>query len=137
MNQLAGDINKIERIRRQLYDMKAMLMTQKDKKKLIDQIGTIDTAFLAVEGKMIRLKVTGTGQDDVRYPAKLASRLYYLASAVAVSDFPPTDQDVEVYKLLHNRILNYTAELKQLIQGKFAAFMKVLSANNISPIIAN
>lgn len=137
MNQLTGDINKIEKIRRQLYDMKAMLITQKDKKDIVDQIGTIDTAFLAVEGKMIRLKVTGTGQDDVRYPARLASRIYYLASVVAISDFSPTDQDITVYQLLHTKLINYNEELKKLIQGKFATFIQELSANHIGPIVTD
>jgi photosystem II stability/assembly factor-like uncharacterized protein len=137
MNQLAGEINKIERIRRQLYDMKAMLNTKKDKQEIIHSIDAIDKDFLAVERKMIRLKVTGTGQDDVRYPAKLAKRIGYLAAAVAVSDFPPTDQDNEVYQLLHTRLIQYGDELNGLMKGKFAAFMKVLSANHIGPIITD
>ncbi len=137
MNLLAGEINKIERIRRQLYDMKTMLNAQKDKQGIIHSIEVIDRAFLAVEGKMIRLKVTGTGQDDVRYPAKLAKRIGYLAAAVAVSDFLPTDQDNEVYQLLHNRLIKYGDELDGLMKGRFAAFMKELSANHIGPIITD
>jgi len=137
MNQLTGKINKIERIRRQLYDLKAILKTQKNKRKIIESIDSVNTAFMTLEGKMIRLKVTGTGQDDVRFPAMLASRIRYLASAVAVSDFPPTDQDQEVYILLHGRLVKYSSELQTLMQGRFSTFLKVLSAHNIGPVIAD
>ena len=137
MNQLAGKINKIERIRRQLYDMKAILKTQKDKKKIIQSVDSVNTVFMVLEGKMIRLKVTGTGQDDVRFPAMLASRMSHLASDVAVSDFPPTDQDQEVYILLHGRLVKYSGELQTLLQGRFSTFLKVLSAHNIGPVITD
>jgi len=92
---MAGEFNRIERIRRQLPDLKAILKTQKDKKKeVLAAIDSINKSFLTLENKMTQLKITGTGQDDVRYPAGLAERIGYLASVVAVSDFPPTDQDI-------------------------------------------
>ncbi len=137
MDRLSEDINRIEKIRRQLLDMKAMLKTQKKEKSLCKLVGSMDTAFIVLEGKMIRLKITGTGQDDVRYPARLASRIRYLASVVAVADFPPTDQDQEVYQVLHNRLMQYDNELKTLMQGKFAAFLDTLSAHKIGPVIVN
>ncbi len=137
MNRLAEDINRIEKIRRQLLDMKAMLKTQEKEKSLCKLVGSMDTAFILLEGKMIRLKITGTGQDDVRYPARLASRIRYLASVVAVADFPPTDQDQEVYHVLHNRLIKYDNELKTLMQGKFATFLDTLSAHKIGPVIVN
>lgn len=137
MDQLAGKINRIERIRRQLYDLKAILKIQKNKKEIIESIDSVNIALMTLEGRMIRLKVTGTGQDDVRFPAMLASRISYLASVVAVSDFPPTDQDQEVYKLLHDKLVSYNDELKELMHGKFAIFLNTLSAHKDGPVITN
>ena len=117
--------------------MKAILKTQKNKEVLIKAIESIDTAIITVENKMIRLRVTGTGQDDVRFPAMLASRMSHLASDVAVSDFPPTDQDQEVYKLLHGRLVKYSGELQELMQGRFSNFLKILSAHNTGPVITD
>ncbi len=137
MNQLAGEINRIERIRRQLYDLRDILKTQKDKQNITKLIADADTNLIAIEGKMIRLTVTGTGQDDVRYPAMLAERIEYLAAAVGVSDFSPTDQDNEVYQLLHARVVKYSNEFEELMKGRFAAFVKELSANHIGPVITD
>ena len=49
------------------------------------------------------LRITG-GQDGVRYAAKLLSRFSYLANGVSGSDFKPTDQHLEVAKLLAERM---------------------------------
>ncbi|NOY36212.1 MAG: sialidase [Chlorobi bacterium] len=136
MNKLTGEINKIERIRRQLSDMKAILQTQKDKKDVLPAIDSINISFLNLENKLIQLKITGTGQDDIRYPSRLAESIAYLASVVAVSDFPPTDQDQEVHKILQQRLDHYSADLDKLLSGKFAAFLELLSDHNIGPIVS-
>ena len=84
---------------------------------------------------MIQLKITGTGQDNIRFPSMLASRIAYLASVVAVSDFPPTDQAQEVHKVLQQRLANYSSELDELLKGKFATFLKLLSDHKVEIII--
>jgi len=134
---LAGAINKIERIRRQLLDLKAMLKSQKDKQEVITAVDEIHQKFVALEGKLTQLQITGTGQDDVRFPAMLAERIGYLASVVAVADFPPTDQHMEVHKILQDRLVTYGLELSALIEGEFAEFIKLLGDNNVSIIITD
>src|SRR5207248_2031314 len=42
------------------------------------------------------LRLTGRGQDDVRYPMKLMARLGWLAEGITTSDFAPTSQQKEV-----------------------------------------
>jgi hypothetical protein len=135
MNKLTGEINKIERIRRQLLDKKAILQTQKDKKDVLEAIDSMNDDFTALENKMIQLKITNTGQDRIRYPSMLAARIAYLASVVAVSDFPPTDQAQEVHKILQQRLASYSSELDELLKGKFAAFLKLLSDHKVGAII--
>ena len=135
MNELTAEINKIEQVKRQLLDLKAILKTQKDKKEVIAAIDAIYEEFVKLEGKMIQLQITGTGQDDVRYPTMLAERIGYLASVVAVADFQPTDQHMEVHKILQVRKATYSKELEDLIDGKFADFVRVLEENKIGNII--
>ena len=53
--------------------------------------------------KLIDLRLTGA-QDGVRYAAKLISRFGYLANGLSAADFTPTDQQVEVQKLLAERL---------------------------------
>ena len=137
MNTISANINRIERIRRQLLDLKAILKPLKDKKEVITAIDSIHNRFLTLENKMIQLEITGTGQDDVRYPAMLAERVAYLASVVAVSDFPPTDSDYAVHKILKKRVGEYTTKLNNLLNGKYASFLKLLSDHNIKPIVSD
>jgi photosystem II stability/assembly factor-like uncharacterized protein len=135
MNKLTGEINKIERIRRQLLDKKAILQTQKDKKEVLEAIDSMNDDFQTLENKMTQLKITRTGQDAIRFPSRLVERIAYLASVVAVSDFPPTDQALEVHKILQQRLADYSSELDELLKGKFAAFLELLSMYKVGLII--
>lgn len=137
MNLLTSDINRIERIRRQLLDLKAIIAIQKDKKDIITAIDSTHSRLLNLESKMIQLKITGTGQDDVRYPARLAKRISYLASVVAVSDFPPTKQHKEVQQILEKRLASYRKELKDFMSDEFAGFLKLLTDHNIGAIVTD
>ncbi len=135
MNTISSHINKIERIRRQLLDLKEIIKIKKDKKDIITAIDSIHQEFVTIESKMTQLMVTGTGQDNIRFPSMLLERIDYLASVVAVSDFPPTDEHIEVYKILKDRLVIYGAELDTLINGKFKDFMKILNEKNIGAIV--
>lgn len=137
MNTLTDKINRIERIRRQLKDLKTMLATQKGKKKLIQATDSIEMKFLELENKMTQLKTTGTGQDDVRFPSMLAERIAYLASVVESADFPPTDEDLQVYAILKNRLSSISNELDGLLKGDFSNYLKLLADQKISIILTD
>ena len=46
--------------------------------------------------EMVDLRLTGQGQEGVRFEAKLLQKLSYLTRGISVADFPPTDQEMEV-----------------------------------------
>ena len=86
---MAHAINQIEWIRRQLYDLQTVLAdTGDDKAPLIKASDVVDGTLIAVEEKLIQMKLTGNGQDGPRWPTMLSGRLRYLASTVAIYDFP-------------------------------------------------
>lgn len=134
MNQLAGKINSIELIRRQLKDLQAVLSSGKDNKSLIKEAKSLEKKFETLEGKMIQRKYTGTGQDAVRYPAMLAERIDYLASVVAIADFAPTDQHTEVASILNERVAAYSKAYDQLISEDLASFEAMLQKNKVGTI---
>ena len=107
MNAVAEKINAIEKLRRQCLDLEVTLAASSKHKDFVDKVKALDSAAVALESKMIQLMYTGTGQDAVRYPVRLAERLGYLAGTVATSDFPPTDEQEEVYGILHERLEQY------------------------------
>lgn len=135
MNTLVGKINQIELTRRQLLDLSAILSEKEDHKDVVQAIEKADSALVAIESKMTQLKITGTGQDVVRWPAMLVERIDYLASAVASADFPPTDQHQEVYEVLHQRLEDYSEEYNSLIKGSLADLMKMLGEKKIGALL--
>jgi hypothetical protein len=129
-------VNEIELIRRQLYDLRDVMKVKK-LKKLIKSVNELDSLLKGVEGKLVQLKYTGTGQDDVRYPDMIIGKIGYLAAAVATADFAPADQHKEVYTMLKSKLDETQAAFDKLMSGPYAAFLKQLEENKIAPIISD
>ena len=132
--QVANAVNQLEWIRRQLYDLQAVL-ADAGRESLIEAAGEVDGTLIAVEEKMIQMKLTGTGQDGVRWPAMLSSRIRYLAGTVATSDFPPTDQQREVQGVLEERLRSVLAEVRSAIDGDVASLNDTLDSQGVPPVL--
>ncbi|HQQ84231.1 MAG TPA: hypothetical protein PK059_13575, partial [Cyclobacteriaceae bacterium] len=126
-----------ESIRRQVFDLRDVLSSKPKYKALVKSAGQLDSVLTTVEGKMIQLKYTGTGQDDVRYPDMLAGKIGYLANAVATGDFQPADSHKEVYALLKGRLTEVEAEYNKVMTTHMPAFLKQLQDADIKPIVAD
>jgi hypothetical protein len=83
---------------------------------------------------MVDLRLTGQGQDGVRFEAKLLQKLGYLTGNVSVADFPPTDQDMEVQRLLHDRLGEHLSALDALVEGEVADLNALLRSKGIETI---
>jgi hypothetical protein len=84
----------------------------------------------------LQLKLTGRGQDDVRYPPMLLQKIGYLAAEVAGSaDFPPTRQQVAVRDELKEQGAKSQQEIQQLLEKDVAAFSAMLREKNIPNIV--
>jgi hypothetical protein len=126
LNTAADMVNRIELIRRQIYDLKAIAKDLGEDKNTAESVDALDRKLLDVEEKLIQMRVTGTGQDRVRWPARLVGRIAYLGSTVEVADFPPTDQQREVHRLLKQRLEQYQAELDNILQTDLPPFNRML-----------
>ena len=137
LNSAAESINRIEWIRRQLLDLQAVAEDfGTNTQAIIANADELNGTLIAVEEKLLQLKITGTGQDRVRWPTKVWGRLTYLANAVAVADFPPTDQHREVHQVLRARLSAFEQELEQLMQNELPAFNRTLEDNGLPRIVA-
>jgi hypothetical protein len=136
-NTIADMVNQMEWIRRQVYDLRDVLASKPKFKNLAKSAGKLDSAVMAVEGKLVQLKYTGTGQDDVRYPDMLAGKIGYLAGAVSTGDFPPSDSQKEVYAALKTRLTDAQAEWDKVMSGPFADFLKQLQDSDVKPIVTD
>lgn len=94
-------INESELIRKELQDK---IPGMKPKAKIDAQ--ALLTELDAVADQLYDTQLTGAREDAFRNPMKLYGRLSALASDINGSgiDFPPTDQQVEVYEILKERL---------------------------------
>jgi len=130
MNATTAIIDKVEDLRKQLKDIDQMLSTTQ-RKLLKEDISSLSEVLVSFESKLMQLKATGFGQDVVRWHAKLAEKIFYLASTVATADFAPADPHIEVHELLQSRITEYQSELKNIIENDVNAFQEKLKGNQI------
>jgi len=130
LNAAVDIVNRIELVRSQLQALERIAGDAEVKKAA----AALAQKFVDLEMKFIELRLTG-GQDGIRYAAKLISRFGYLANGIAAADFAPTDQQVEVQKLLAGRLRGHEAEFSGLMDKELAAFNAMLRSQNIPNIV--
>ena len=135
--EVTSMVNRIEWVRRQLYDLQAVLEDRGEADDILSAASELDESLIAVEDNLVRLITTGTGQDGVRWAPKLAEELRYLGGNIMNGDFAPTDQVTEVQLLLNARVLEYRSRVDELFEGAVAEFNRRLLASNLSPLISD
>ena len=143
-------VNQIEMIRSQLYQISAMLGVGRSDQVSTgsgsDRVGSdyaaikaaaddLDKKLIEVEENLIQRKLTGQGQDAVRWPAKLLSKINYLASGLAGSDFGPTSQQREVHTLFKQQLAGYRSRLDELLSKDLDSFNRMLRERGIQNVI--
>ena len=132
----ADAINRIEWLRRQLYDLVDVLQDQGSAAALKESAGNLDDALITIEEDLMQLRTTGTGQDGVRYPAKVLGKLRHLSNSVNSADFSPTDQHGEVHLVLREILMNARAQLDDLVEDGLANFNRILAERGLNPLIS-
>ena len=82
--------------------------------------------LIDLQETMVDLRLTGQGQDGVRFGARLLQKLGYVIGGLSVADFRPTDQEMEVKVILREALEAHLAELEQLVQTDVAALNETL-----------
>ena len=134
---VVGMVNRLEWVRRQLYDLNRVLEDRGDAPEILEAAAELDEKLIAAEGNLIRLLTTGTGQDGVRWAPKLVEEIRYLAGAVATGDFAPTDQAHDVQVILNQKVMRYRAEVDELLRTDVAGFNRMLRDRNMPPVISD
>lgn len=134
MNKLSDMVNSIESARRQLLDLQDALNAKGDK-TMTKQIEDMGKKLSSLEGNLVQMKVTGNGQDAVRWPAKIGEKMDYLTNTAATADFKPSDSHGEVYSKLKSELNAQEAAYDKLMKEDFVAFIKMLQNNNIGPVV--
>jgi photosystem II stability/assembly factor-like uncharacterized protein len=77
---------------------------------------SLDARLLAVEERLFQPRVTGRGQDLIRWPMRLAEQLWHLASGLESSDHAPTAAQRQVHELLRGELRAASAALEPLLR---------------------
>ena len=131
----ASAINRIEWTRRQLEDLRAILRDQPGSIELLQMTAALNTKLVAIEEGLIQLRVTGTGQDGVRYPTQVSEQLRYVAGNLTAADFKPTAQDSEVHILLKSKLEASRKALEAVLATDLQALNRLLQQRNLPGII--
>jgi photosystem II stability/assembly factor-like uncharacterized protein len=134
LNAAADMVNTIEAVRAQIGTLQALIASDASNAAIRAGSDSLEQKFIELEQKMQDLRMTGRGQDEVRWPVKLGGQLGYLAGGIASSDFAPTAQQRGVQQLLDKQVRDNRAALEQLIQRDLAAFNTLLRGRGLKTI---
>jgi hypothetical protein len=130
LNSGVDAVNQLEFMRAQVQSIQRTASDAEVKQ----MAARVHDALSEVEMNLYDLRITG-GQDGVRYAAKLLSRFSYLANGVSGSDFKPTDQHLEVAKLLGERMQTQLGQLKSTVEKDVAAFNELLRRHAAGQVV--
>ena len=86
--------------------------------------------------ELIQRRLTGQGQDTTRWPAKLASKIGYLAGVIDDSDEVPTTQAKEVHADFKKQIAQLQQELDGVLEKDLTNFNRTLRDRGIQNVIS-
>jgi photosystem II stability/assembly factor-like uncharacterized protein len=132
LESAADMVNQIEIIRAQLGNLKPLLRGA-DLVRLADEL---EKKLTDIEDNLIQRKITGQGQDTVRFPPKLISKLNYLANGVGSGDFPPNTQQQEVHAIFKSQLAALRKQLDETLSQDLGNFNRMLRERNIPNVIA-
>ena len=129
-------INTIEGTRAQLVTLRRVLAADSTRKGLAAEADSVEQKLIAVEEDLVQLRLTGRGQDDVRYPMKLMGRLGWLADGMTTADFAPTSQQKEVLAGFKALAAADRGKLTELLTKEVAGFNQKLRERGVQNIVA-
>ncbi|MXX76711.1 MAG: sialidase [Holophagales bacterium] len=123
-------INEAERLRRDLRRLEDRLSASGGALDVFEATNHADALreeLRAIEGEFFDLRMTGTGQDALRWPRRLYARLTYLARSVGQADARPTDQQASVWQMLSDELAEQEDRFNATLAGPLADLNRTLA----------
>jgi hypothetical protein len=128
LNNTADMLNTIESARAQIQTLAGSNATIKASADSMEQ------KLLAVEANIIDARMTGQGQDEVRYPVKLGGQIGYLANTIGASDWAPTKQQQDVTVILQKQAKDTRTALEGVLSKDLVAFNAFLKGKGLKTV---
>ncbi len=128
-------INEIEWIRRQISDQVNYLESNYKRPDTPCPYEAMDIKFAELEDQLLQ-KISREGDSkSFRFPNMLYSKLSVLAGDVGKNfDFAPNKQQKEVYKVLHQRLMEVNDQVQSIISNDLKAFNEQVKEHGLSTI---
>lgn len=130
-NEVVDFINELEWIRKQLDDLKPRLPESAPNNTLLENLQELKGKVVELEEIFIDLRLTNAGQDTLRWPRRLYSKITSLAAWIGQSDFAPTQQQMEVYELHRRSLSAVRTRISNLREQEIRRFNALLRENDI------
>jgi photosystem II stability/assembly factor-like uncharacterized protein len=130
MNRAVAMVNRVEAVRVQI----ATLARFTSDAEVKAAVAALEAKLVELEQNLVDLRLTGRGQDAIRFEAKLIGKLGYLAGTISGGDFRPTDQQVEVQKLLNQQVGEQLGALEAVLRNDLGALNALLRSKGIAVI---
>ena len=137
MTTSADMLNTIESVRAQMETLASQIANDAAMADVRAGGDSLARKFMTTEGNLIDPRMTGRGQDEVRYPARLGAQLNYLAGGIAASDFTPATQQRKVDQILAQQVRDTRAALQALLSNDLAKFNTLLRSKGLKTIDAS
>jgi len=129
-------INRLEWMRKQLYDLKDVLIAGKNGAEMLPAIDEFDRKLQSVEYGLFQKTIAEGDTKSFRDPQKIFFKLAVLATDLSSSvDFAPNKQQREVFAVLKERLAVQKAKFDELLKTDLTAFNKKLGEKNMPGIV--
>lgn len=132
---LTGSVNQVESVRAQLGALVRELVNDEAGRQIRQSAQQLNDRLVNAELKLLQLRETGHGQDDVRFAPMLMGKISYLVAEASSSDFAPTTQEVTVAQSFKQQGDAAQREIQQIISSDVPAFNNLLKERNIGGLI--
>jgi len=126
----AETVHRIEALRIQLQTLGRFT----EDEEVREAVKAFGKKLVDLEMNLVDLRLTGQGQDGVRFEAKLLSKLAYLPRGFSNADFRPTDQEVEVQGILARQLQEHLRTLDTLTSDDLAELNALLRDRGVPNI---
>jgi photosystem II stability/assembly factor-like uncharacterized protein len=131
LDAAADLVNQIELVRGQIQSLRQVL----EDNEILQPALELDRKLIDVERNLIDLRVTGRGQDGVRFGSQLLGKIGYLAGGLASADFRPTDQQLEVHKVLTERLRRHKSDADAIFGKDLKTLNEFMRGKGLTNIV--
>lgn len=135
IERAASILNGAEDLRVRLAALQERLRDDDAREAARMQAAALEDEYRQIEEAFFDLRMTGAGQDSLRWERRLYARLTYLARSVGQADAPPTDQQVAVWQRLDTELAVQEGRFEATLAGPLAALNETLVADGF-PLLA-